>query len=167
MSTGIKLERYDIMTEEEKTRILSYCDGDIFGNECVMWTGGRVSDAMKGAQHGRFSFRSKLVGATRLLYHNFVEPLTAEKPMILHSCDTNGRCVCLKHLRAGTGADNYNDMVRMGNRGGNRKVCAEDVRNIRRRYKKGDTLTEISRSFPISLSAVSRICLKRTWKEVE
>ena len=166
----VKLERYGMMSESDVKRILSFCNGDIFGDDCVMWTGGRVTRGGKGCQHGRFSYRSKLVSATRLLYHNYVEPLTTKKPFILHSCDTDGRCVCLKHLRAGTGADNYQDMVAMGNVGGNKKLSEDDVRAIRKRYRdgNGETQTHISLSYPcVIFSTISRVCNRTTWKNVE
>ena len=156
---------YGIMNKEEKTRILAKCDGDIFGDECVMWTGSHKSSKMKGGQHGHFKFRGRVVLAHRLLFHNFVEPLSVEKPSILHSCDTDGRCVCLKHLRAGTAKENAADRDAEGN--GRAKLTRENVRDIRKRYREGETQSAIAKSYIVNASNISAIVRRKTWIDVE
>ena len=103
-----KVSLLGMMTEKEKERILAKCDGDIFGDECVLWRGTKSSGGSKGSkgnQHGRFWFRGHEVRAHRILFHNFVAEITHEKPWVLHRCDTDGRSDCLKHLYAGTAKD--------------------------------------------------------------
>ena len=160
---------YGIMNKEEKKQILAKCDGDIFGNDCVMWTGRRHSSIQKGNQHGKWQFKGKSVYVHRLLYHNFVEPLSVEKPCILHSCDTDGRCVCLKHLRAGTHKENTADMTAHGNQFiPERKTLTENnVRSIRKRYREGEDQLTLAKAFKISKCNISRIVNRKRWNKVE
>ena len=154
-----------IMNEKERKRILSKCDGDIFGDECVIWKGSLRSKTKKGGQHGMVKFRRKTVGAHRLLYHNFVAQLTDENPLVLHRCDTDGRCVCLQHLYAGTQKMNCADRRTHGNHfrnGAPRKLSKNDVINIRMRYVNGETQKNIAASFQITQACVSLIVLGKS-----
>ena len=164
----VRLEQYGIMDEKATARILAKCDGDIFGDECVMWTGGRVSKQSKGRQHGRVWYSGNMVAPHRLLFHNYVEPLTADKPYVLHSCDTDGRCVCLKHLRAGLPKDNTDDRKAHGNTRGGRPPALTDnqVRGVRKRKREGATQRAIAKEYKVSTALVSMIVNRKIRAEV-
>ena len=48
----------------------------------------------------------------------------------------------------------------------NSVLNTEQVLDIRRRYKDGETITELSRSYAVSKGAVSNIVKRRTWKHI-
>ena len=172
-----KVSLLGMMTEKEKERILAKCDGDIFGNECVMPSlkSGlkRGHCTVKGNQHPKVSFRGRQVGLARLLYYNFgASKISKEKPWVLHKCDTNGRCVCIKHLYAGSPGENTNDCKGHGNlhklpRPPRTKLSPDDVRAIRERISKGNvSQKDIAREFGLDPSTISHIKRRTCWKEV-
>ena len=156
---------YGPMSDKDKSRVLAKCDGDIFGDECVLWTGcSRTSwytktKTQKGQQHGKVRFAGKTIYVTRLLFHNFVEPLGVEKPYVLHGCDTDGRCVCLKHLRAGTAKENAADRTKDGNTV--MKLSDDQVRAIRKRRREGEKQRSIAAAFGCSRQHVSDIASRK------
>jgi len=169
-----KVSLLGMMTEKEKERILAKCDGDIFGDECVMPSlkSGlkRGHDMVKGNQHPKVSFRGRNVALTRLLYHNYVGKITKENPYILHKCDTDGRCVCLKHLYAGTAKQNAADRMAHGNHyknGTTPKLTKDNVKEIRKRYRDGETQSQIAKKFKIDQTNVSQIVLRKSWAWLE
>jgi NUMOD4 motif len=63
--------------------------------------------------------------------------------------------------------DKYRDgtMVR-GERQGNSKLCADDVREIRRRRAAGESMAVLAREFRISQIHANRIILRQSWKHI-
>jgi hypothetical protein len=61
------------------------------------------------------NFQGKPKRVHRLLHEwiNVEDPVTAEKPMVLHWCD-NANCYRPSHLRAGTAQENVDDARRNG-----------------------------------------------------
>jgi len=53
-----------------------------------------------------------------------------------------------------------------GSMHGKSKLTEEDVLNIRIRYKKGETLTELSKFFKVAISTLSQIINKKLWKHI-
>ena len=157
------------MNVKEEKRILSYCDGDVFGDDCVMWKGA-LGSGKKGAKHGRVRYRKSMVLAHRLLYHNYVAPITVEKPWVLHHCDSDGQCVALKHLYAGTPKQNTADMEAHENvtHRYTGKLSDDEVRAIRKRARDGGmSQRTIAAEFGVSQGTVSDIHTRKRWKNVE
>lgn len=179
-----KFGNYDKLSPGDMERISSKIDGDIFGTRCALWK--NATCKMNGGKHGRIFFGygrnkngvryKKAVVVSRLLYHNFVAPLNAEKPSILHRCNTNGKCCTLQHLYAGTPAENNRDMIEHGNahykpgKQGKRKLTEDDVQRIRKRLNDGAKGVTVAKEFSVCQHTISRIrtCAKRGgWKEVK
>lgn len=80
-------------------RILKHIDGDIFGNECVIWKGpvSNLNNPKKGV-YVKFFYRSKKLALHRILYHNLVSHIEKSAYMA-YSCANSGRCLCLNHMR--------------------------------------------------------------------
>ena len=163
-----KLSKLAMLTDKQRERILKKCDGDIFGEKCVfsiLKNGGTT----KGNQHVQVRYGNRRAYLTRLLYHNFVENITNEKSFILHKCDTDGRCVCLAHLYVGTLKQNAADRTAHGNtriNSTNAKLTEDNVREIRKRYRGGETQAQIAKRFKIDRANVSYIVRWKTWKDV-
>jgi len=87
------------ITSREVLRMLKNIDGNIFGNECVVWKGHltNVNNPRKGI-HINFFFRDKKLALHRLLYHNLVEHIE-KSTYIAYTCKNKGKCLCLKHMK--------------------------------------------------------------------
>jgi hypothetical protein len=88
---------------------------------------------------------------------------------VMHSCD-NPPCVNPAHLRLGTNGENVADMVakgrafrQRGSKHGNSKLTEEQVKWIRRLYKRGSTTREIAEIFSVTQSNIWYIVLRKTW----
>lgn len=80
---------------------------------------------------------------------------------IRHRCD-NPPCIRLEHLTLGTHAENMRDAVdrdriAYGERNARTRLTDEQVREVRRRRRQGETTTSIAAAFGIHTSTVSRI----------
>lgn len=128
-----------------------------------------------GGGYGQFSRGGR---GTNVLSHRFAwELANGEIPdglQVLHRCD-NKLCCNVSHLWLGTQADNLADMDRKGRRkpasnygeaSGMAKLSADDVIEMRKRYDKGVTQTQLAADFGVSQSSVSAIVRRQTWPHV-
>jgi hypothetical protein len=90
---------------------------------------------------------------------------------VLHTCD-NGKCLNPRHLFLGTPHDNSRDMIKKGRhadakgeRNGNAKLTADDVRAIRRRWP-GETQAALAREFGVWKTAIHKIVHREHWQEI-
>jgi HNH endonuclease len=117
---------------------------------------------------------SKLLGRYRNAAHvmwwvaHGVDPAPLH---VLHRCD-NGRCLNPRHLFLGTPLDNSRDMVTKGRhadakgeRNGNAKLTADDVRAIRRRWPR-ETQAALAREFGVLKTTVNKIVHRHTWQSL-
>lgn len=87
--------------------------------------------------------------------------------LIRHKCD-NPSCINPEHLELGTNRQNKDDMIKRGrvlkheNHPSN-KLKWDDVNKIRDMYKQGVTQKELSKTFKVSQTNISKIILNKTW----
>ena len=129
--------------------------------QCVEWQGGRHKYGYGVKWH-----KGKQQLTHRLAYCEAIglDITDIKGRCVLHTCD-NPPCVNPDHLWLGTRRDNAQDRDRKG-RGdwsGRAKLTASQVLSIR-----ADTrlLREIADDYGVSLSAVSLIKKRKTWKHI-
>ena len=79
-------------------RICKYIDTSIFdNNQCCIWNGyiTNINNSNKGT-YVNFYFRNKKVALHRLLYSNFVAPLSSSE-YLKFNCDNKGICCNINH----------------------------------------------------------------------
>lgn len=102
---------------------------------------------------------------------------------VLHTCNGGSGahgCINIRHLRLGDPAENYRDKVvagrlqsTAGTAHGKAKLTDDDVREIRRRYVKGQNQTNpgnsvaLSREFGIDRTTLWGIVSGKSWKHVQ
>tara|TARA_Y100000310_G_scaffold296274_1_gene328390 strand:+ start:228 stop:704 length:477 start_codon:yes stop_codon:yes gene_type:complete len=112
--------------------------------------------------------------AHRVAYEMFVG-MVPDGKCVLHTCD-NPSCVNPTHLWIGTQAENIADMMSKGRqrtgdvrgeKNGQARLRVEDVREIRRRAKDGETHRALAQAFGLSHSAVvTNIVNRKRWKSI-
>lgn len=92
--------------------------------------------------------------------------LTVQSPNVLHSCD-QPPCVRREHLRAGSQADNVQDLIDRdrGNLGRRTRLNVADIVQIRERYAANEPASELASEFGITQSSVNGIAAGRRWRE--
>lgn len=90
----------------------------------------------------------------------------AEGECVLHSCDNPS---CVRHLFKGTQQDNLADMRSKGHQARGIQLSDlsdKDVREIRKRCKRGELQRDVAKRFGIGQTNVSNIVLFKSWKHV-
>lgn len=135
---------------------------------CWMWSGASNSNG-----YGRFIDKNVHHLAHRVAYELFIGPIPGGMN-VCHTCDER-LCVNPHHLWLGSQSDNLKDAVakgRMfrpntnGERNGNRKLSADDVRTIRAMFSGGQRRYQIASIFGVSPSTVGEIISGKIWKDV-
>jgi hypothetical protein len=92
---------------------------------------------------------------------------------VLHHCD-NPPCCNPKHLWVGTPRENALDMIRKNRHGAPKgakhyaaKLTAAGVRDARKRFKQGETLTALAIEYQVSTSTLGEAVHRYTWKSVK
>lgn len=152
--------------------------------QCWVWT---AYCDKKG--YGAFCVgRSKMDRSHRVSWTMHFGEIPADTPCVLHHCD-NPACVNPSHLFVGTNSDNNADMMAKGRgvfvRGdahGFRKhpethshgsahhralLIEEDIPEVRRRRREGETLRSIGRRFGVHECTIVDVIKGRTWKHVK
>lgn len=135
-------------------------------NGCWVWTG-----KSSGYRYGAFNIKGRVVMAHRFSW----EMANGEIPNglhVLHHCD-NGFCVKPSHLFVGTHLDNMNDKNRkgranppIGSRNAWAKLTENEVKTIRRRYKRGETQVSLASEYGVSQTTISKMVLRVSWKHI-
>ena len=124
-------------------------------NACWPWLGST------DWRYGTFYHNNRCNKAHRIAWSIHHGKPVPKNLMVCHSCD-NTVCVNPKHLFIGTMKDNALDSMRKG-RGGNMKLTAEGVREIRR-----STLTaaELARRYGVRKREIYAVRSGSTWQYV-
>ncbi len=105
---------------------------------------------------------------------------------VCHKCD-NPQCVNPNHLFLGTHADNMHDMIRKGKgpqnqpnvmhthpekrhwgeRNGQAKLTAKQVRDIRVGFQLGYSMSELGNLYGVTRHAIGRIVRRQAWAHIE
>ena len=132
---------------------------------CHLWTGYVAKD--KG--YGAIKVGHKLWRVHRLVWTLAYGPIS-EGVLILHKCDVRS-CINIKHLFAGSHADNMADMCKKERqtRGSQRpaaKLTEEDIPIIRQYLREGLTQRAIAKQYSVAMQQISSINTGRTWRHV-
>ena len=139
-------------------------------DECWDWLGAKTQDG-----YGRIVVKNKkVVGAHRYSYQYFTRDRIPKNYFVCHKCDNPG-CVNPNHLFIGKPRDNSKDMVlkgrsfrpeQKGELNKNSRLTERDVKNIRSRYSKGESVKEIVNSLGEQYMAIWLICTRKTWRHI-
>lgn len=147
---------------ESRLRLLTEIRGP---SECWPWLGPRE----KSGGYGSLS-----VNGRRQRVHRVVFKLAYGDPgpdaVVRHLC-SHPWCVNVRHLRAGTTADNMRDKVlagrqAKGERNGRAKLSEADAREIVRLVAAGHRITYVARDFGVSRRAVRLLCDGKNWAHI-
>lgn len=125
---------------------------------CWIWNGGK-----DGRGYG--AVPKLKVKAHRLSAAVFLDFDLTSSLCVLHRCDTPA-CINPSHLFIGTQKDNIED-CRVKGRMGTKKLEWEQVREIRRLYRKGSkdfSLKALGAQFSIDPKTVHQIVTGKTWR---
>ena len=84
-------------TYQDFKRIVKNLDTSIFNKRCCLWKGYVANNEPHKSPYINFYFREKKLALHRLLYCNFIGPLT-DNEYIKYSCKNKGKCCTLAHL---------------------------------------------------------------------
>jgi hypothetical protein len=142
----------------------------ILDNGCWMWIGASTSDG-----YGVFMIKGKFYYAHREMYRQ-VKGDIPPKMLICHTCDRPG-CVNPDHLFLGSYQDNRRDSDQKGRSSRQRgligqdcphsKLTDDDIRKIRQLRAEGWKLKELSQTFHVDQSHVSRIARRMEWTHLD
>lgn len=100
---------------------------------------------------------------------NGIQLADIDGKVIMHSCD-NPPCINPRHLVEGTHQDNMDDMfakgrrqAAVGERASSTKLTEKDVRDIRMRFRDGESNVSIAKDYPVSSSSIRAIRVGKTW----
>jgi hypothetical protein len=141
-------------------QLLSQTKAD--GN-CLIWQRGKTPNG-----YAKVSYQGKSIGAHRLVlfYTTGAWGQTA-----MHKCDRK-ECINPAHLSWGTPAENSDDMVIKGRSAKGTliqqsKLNEIAVKEIRSRYKRGESMRSLGHSFGVSKTAIAFIVNYDHWRHVK
>ncbi|MCO5195548.1 MAG: HNH endonuclease [Anaerolineae bacterium] len=138
-------------------------------NRCWLW--GASTDR---SGYGKISVHGRMIIATRVVYELATGQSLTRDQVICHRCD-NPACCNPAHLFVGSQSDNMDDMHRKqrhsqnqkGERNGNARLSAEQVREIRRRYiphKVG--VKKLGKEYGVHYDTIHKIVTRKSWRHL-
>jgi hypothetical protein len=139
-------------------------------DECWEWQGSRYRNGYGAIGIGGRAGGPR--GAHRVCWELTHGPIPAGL-YVLHRCD-NPPCVNPAHLFLGTQTTNMRDCSRKGRarggtrgeQSGNAKLTEAAIREIRERYRSGQTQVALAKAFGVGQTTVSGIVTRRAWAHV-
>lgn len=140
----------------------------IKNNGCIEFTG-----KLDKGGYGVISFKNGDINrpyrAHRAMFycvHGFID----DNKLILHSCN-NRKCINIDHLRLGTYQDNSDDAINSnrlprGEKCYHATMTLNDVKAIRKFYKNGETIKNISTLLKLNYCNVWNVAKNKTWRNV-
>jgi len=136
-------------------------------NGCLLWTN---SSNKRG--YGTVQYEGRPMSAHRVSWIINKGPIP-KGLLVCHHCDAP-RCVEISHLFLGTIKDNWNDMVKKGRRvfiSGEScnfsKLKEEQVIEIKKRLKTGESDTSLGYHFGVSAGTIADIRRGKNWKHIK
>lgn len=137
-------------------------------NGCWLWQGvGKGQKYFRGSIH----WQGQRVRAYRAAYIAFIGNIS-KGLLVCHKCD-NPRCVNPFHLFLGTHQDNHGDCVAKGRNfrpigelSNFAKLTENQVIEIIRRVKNGESKKEVAKDYPTSYRSVRAITAGSVWKHL-
>lgn len=140
-------------------------------NDCWLWQGAKNTDGY-GIVSVVVAGKETTRRAHRLVYEMVNGPI-ADGMKICHTCDTPA-CCNPAHLWEGTHLENMEDMVAKGrgvgkNPGeahGRSKLTEGQVRDARRRWRRGERTSDMAKEFGVSSSVLQKAIDRETWSHI-
>jgi len=83
---------------KDMVRIIKNLNTSIFSDDCCsIWTGYIVNDEKNKSLYINFYFKGKKISLHRLLYINYIGPLS-DNEYIKFNCKNRGKCCNVKHM---------------------------------------------------------------------
>lgn len=135
-------------------------------NGCWLWTG----FINKKTGYAQSKYRSVHMPAHQFSYKTFKGPIS-KGMCVCHTCDIR-QCVNPDHLFLGNQKDNALDMVEKGRdlhgeKAPSNKLKEYEVLEIIKLRKEGKILIELAKKFNVSISTISHICNRDSWKYLD
>ena len=149
---------------------------------CWLWKGATFGN--KKNPHPAFHFNGRNHYAYRIVWLYFLQRTIPQNHYLLHKCDTP-LCVNPDHLFTGTQTDNMRDCasrgryflqrfphkatihtarVACGELGGNAKLTAVQVKEIRALRAIGATTSDLAKRYSVNVTTIRDIVSRRTFK---
>ena len=138
--------------------------------ECWLWAG---NIAWNGYGHVGAERERKIRTAHRVAWE-LVNGKIPEEMCVCHRCDVR-HCVNPEHLFLATQSENLKDMYRKGRnrnppmrgeRNGNSRLVASQVRIIRKEFAEGHTKRGLARKFNVNPTTIYHIVTNKSWRHV-
>lgn len=126
---------------------------------CILWTGARNE---KG--YGRVRVGKRVMGAHKAAWEKAYGPVPPGMD-VLHTCP-NRHCHNLKHLCLGQARRKRGKPGQRGEDNGRAKLTAEQVRDMRDRYRGGETQALLADEFSVSRGHVSHVVNRDSWSHL-
>ena len=140
-------------------------------NKCWLW----FSTSKNEHGYGILNYNGRTEKAHRIAYQLFYNCKLTSDQHLLHSCDIPA-CCNPHHLKIGTQQENMQNAIDRGrnspppvHRGENNnkaKLTESKVRIIRKSFKNGVSIINLSKKFNVTRPTINQIVKRETWKHI-